>query len=77
MYTKNHRNVIAVLLHVQRLNHSSATTLSLNPMNLTLKIPIDHEFWHDPCAGGTHYYYKEEEEEEAKLPWIILQPWAS
>ncbi len=46
-------------------------------MNLTLKIPIDHEFWHDPCAGGTHYYYKEEEEEEAKLPWIILQPWAS
>jgi hypothetical protein len=39
-------------------------------MNLTLKIPIDHEFWHDPCAGGTHYY----EEEEAKLPWIILQP---
>jgi hypothetical protein len=38
-------------------------------MNLTLQIPIDHEFWHDPCAGSTHY-----NEEEAKLPWIILQP---
>lgn len=42
-------------------------------MNLTLQIPIDHEFWHDPCAGSTHYN-EEEEEEEAKLPWIILQP---
>jgi hypothetical protein len=44
-------------------------------MNLTLQIPIDHEFWHDPCAGSTHYYYYYyEEEEEAKLPWIILRP---
>ncbi len=43
-------------------------------MNLTLQIPIDHKFWHDSCAGGTHYYYEEEEEEEAKLLWIILQP---